>query len=123
MFNWIQRLLNSKIKLKPTPDDITLEKVFTNADEVRHAFENLIANKNTNFDKRLLVIYGVGAVGKFTALKMGRLHCRREGISAVLADARNIPSGDKLPELKLLETWADALDADGITLGTFSIYS
>lgn len=119
MFNWIQRLLNSKIKLKPTPDDITLEKVFTNADEVRHAFENLIANKNTNFDKRLLVIYGVGAVGKSTALKMGRLHCRREGISAVLADARNIPSGDKLPELKLLETWADALDADGITLGTF----
>ena len=65
--------------------------------------------------KRILVIHGVGGIGKSSLLRMFRLHCKSVKTPVALA------SGDEAKSAPaILGDWADDLKADGVILPTFT---
>jgi len=92
--------------------DLDLEKYFTDVEVLRDWFEKaIIADK---LSKRLLVIWGVGGIGKSSLLRMFRLQCKRAKIAVGLA------SGDEAKSaVDVLSRWAEDVKANGVTLPTF----
>lgn len=119
MFSKLTRFFK-KNDLKISNDDFLIEKLFTNARSIHEKIDSLIEEKNNRFSKKIIVIHGVGAVGKSTALRMSRLKCRREGISAVLVDTIKISSVTGSTEITLLEEWVRLLVADGLNFKKFN---
>jgi tetratricopeptide (TPR) repeat protein len=109
----LDRLRGHKPKIKPLPQDSDLEQFFTDAEYACQAFENLVGADR--MPKRLLVIHGVGGVGKSTLLKMYRLSCYRRGIPVALVGAEDAPSS-----VDVLSGWADDLSRIGVKLPTFA---
>ncbi len=93
-------------------EDTDLEKFYTDSEHARQVFEQLITA--TTFPKRLLVIHGLGGVGKSTLLKMYALSCRKHHIPAALVASEETPS-----PVDVLAGWADDLNHDGVTLSAF----
>lgn len=92
--------------------DNQLLSYFTNVEYLRGAFgEWIVASTLT---RRILVIHGVGGVGKSTLLRMFRLQCRNVGIPVALAS-----SDQQKSVLEILVRWAGELKDDGITLERF----
>ncbi len=92
--------------------DLDLEKYFTDVEELRGWFEQALGADK--LPKRLLVIWGVGGIGKSSLLRMFRLQCKRTKIAVGLA------SGDEAKSaVDVLSRWADDLKADGVNLPTF----
>jgi tetratricopeptide (TPR) repeat protein len=88
-----------------------LEAYFTNVDYLRRYFSFSVTTPI--LQKRLLIIYGVGGVGKSSLLRIFRLNCKREKISVALA------SGDEdRSVLEVLTTWTTDLRTSGIKLPT-----
>jgi hypothetical protein len=90
-----------------------LESYFTDAEHLRAYFSQTVAAPT--LDKRLLMIHGVGGVGKSSLLLMFRLHCKSVNIPVALASG-----DDSKSALDVLTHWADDLKADKIALPRFS---
>ena len=94
------------------PEDSDLEKFFTDAEQARQLFDDLV--RSAPLPKRLLVIHGVGGVGKSTLLKMYRLSCYRRHIPVALVGAEDAPSS-----VDMLAGWAKDLGSTGVKLRAF----
>jgi tetratricopeptide (TPR) repeat protein len=93
--------------------DRELQNYFTDVEHLREMFRQWLAAPT--LPKRMLVIHGVGGVGKSSLLRMFRLHCKSVGVPVALA------SGDEQKSaLDVLTRWADDLKADGVRLPEFS---
>jgi tetratricopeptide (TPR) repeat protein len=92
--------------------DRELQNYFTDVEHLREMFKQWLAAPA--LPKRMLVIHGVGGVGKSSLLRMFRLHCKSVGVPVALA------SGDEQKSaLEVLTRWADDLKADGVRLPEF----
>ena len=92
--------------------DRELQNYFTDVDHLREMFKQWLAAPA--LPKRLLIVHGVGGVGKSSLLRMFRLHCKSVGVPVALA------SGDEQKSaLEVLTRWADDLKADGVRLPEF----
>jgi tetratricopeptide (TPR) repeat protein len=90
-----------------------LEAYFTDVEYLREIFKTLVAAPA--LPKRLLIIHGVGGVGKSSLLRMFRLHCKRESVPVGLA------SGDEAKSaVDVLVRWTSDLEVEGIKLPTFT---
>ncbi len=97
---------------QPPLDPEGLEAYFTDVEHLRDVFKNAVAAPTLT--KRLLVIHGVGGVGKSSLLRIFRLHCKSVRVPVALA------SGDEAKSaVDVLSNWADDLKADGIKLPMF----
>ena len=63
--------------------DKDLLTYFTDVEYLREIFKNLVTA--ARLTKRLLVIHGVGGVGKSSLLRIFRLHCKRARVPVALA--------------------------------------
>ncbi len=94
-------------------DHDQLEAYFTDVEYLRDLFATLVGA--ASLPKRLLIIHGVGGVGKSSLLRMFRLHCTTVKVPLALA------SGDEAKSaVDLLSAWAADLQAQGIKLPTFT---
>jgi hypothetical protein len=104
MRNWFR-------KRKPQPQSATadadLERFFTDAEEARKRFQQILTSPR--LERRITVVHGVGAVGKSSLLRMYRLACRRQGIAVALVGGEEAPS-----VVSLLDKWAGDLTADAV---------
>jgi len=92
--------------------DRELQNYFTDVEHLREMFKQWLAAPA--LPKRLLIVHGVGGVGKSSLLRMFRLHCKSVGVPVALA------SGDEQKSaLEVLTRWADDLKADGVRLPEF----
>src|SRR4029453_6868073 len=82
LFRW-RRRRRSQPTSRPDSADAALERYFTNAEEARQLFEGRAAADR--LERRILVVYGAGAVGKSSLLKMYRLAARRRDVPVALA--------------------------------------
>ncbi len=65
--------------------------------------------------RRILIIHGVGGVGKSSLMRMFRLHCKSAHVPVALA------SGDEARSVaEILRDWTSDLKADGVSLKAFS---
>lgn len=112
MPEFLDKFTGHQLYEEPLPEDRELEKFFTDAEYARQVFEDLI--KSAALSKRLLVIHGMGGVGKSTLLKMYRLSCYRNCIPVALVDAE-VP----ISSIDVLVNWSDDLSRMGIKLQTF----
>ncbi|MBM3128035.1 MAG: hypothetical protein FJ009_05285 [Chloroflexi bacterium] len=93
--------------------DKELAEFFTDVEPLRDWFSNAVVAPE--LARRILVIHGVGGVGKSSLLRMFRLHCKSVNVPVALA------SGDEAKSaLNVLTRWMDDLKADGIALPAFS---
>lgn len=93
--------------------DSELAAYFTDVDPLRDLFKNLVAAPT--LPKRLLIIHGVGGVGKSSLLRMFRLHCENVRVPTALV------SGDEARSaVYVLRDWYDGLKDDGLVLPTFA---
>ncbi|MBI1877566.1 MAG: hypothetical protein HYR94_04930 [Chloroflexi bacterium] len=113
MPDFLSKLFGRQPVPQPTHEDTDLEQFFTDAEHARQIFEQLI--NAVQSPKRLLVIHGVGGVGKSTLLKMYRLACHRRRLPVALVGGEEVPS-----PIDLLAGWAEDLSAYGVKLPTFS---
>jgi len=90
-----------------------LETLFTDVEYLRDFFQNMATTPSSS--KRILVIYGVGGVGKSTLLRMFSLFCRRKQIPVGLFDL-----GEAKDAIGILDSLAKDLAGGGITLRRFS---
>lgn len=93
--------------------DADLAKYFTDVETLRDWFDRaLVADV---LPKRLLVIWGVGGIGKSSLFRMFRLNCKTAHVPVGLA------SGDEAKSaVDVLTRWAEDLKSDGVNLLTFS---
>jgi hypothetical protein len=112
MSGFLRKLFGQPQTPQSTDEESDLEKFYTDAEHARQLFEQLATS--TNLTKRLLVIHGLGGVGKSTLLKMYVLTCRKYHIPAALVASEEAPS-----PVDVLTEWEADLNHDGITLPTF----
>ena len=112
MVGFLRKLFGHQQAPQPTDEDTNLEQFYTNAEHTRQIFEQLVTA--TNLTKRLLVIHGLGGVGKSTLLKMYALSCHKHHISVAL-----VASEEASSPVDVLSDWADDLGHDGVVLPTF----
>lgn len=92
--------------------DTDLAKYFTDVEPLRVWFDQAVVAET--LPKRLLVLWGVGGIGKSSLLRMFRLSARSKKIPVGLA------SGDEAKSaVDVLARWADDLKSDGANLPTF----
>jgi tetratricopeptide (TPR) repeat protein len=96
------------------PADVDdLQSFFTDVEHLRGAFAALVAAPTLS--KRILVIHGVGGIGKTSLLRMFRLHCKNVHVPVALA------SGDESKSAPaILSDWANDLKTDGVQLKKLS---
>lgn len=89
-----------------------LEAYFTDVEDLRAYFRQAV--EASKLSKRLLIIHGVGGIGKSSLLRMFRLHCKKAQIPVGLV------SGDEAKSaVDILSGWADDLKADKVALPSF----
>ena len=92
--------------------DRELAQFFTDVEHLHEMFKQWLAAPT--LPKRMLIIHGVGGVGKSSLLRMFRLHCKSVNVPVALS------SGDEQKSaLDVLTRWADDLKADGVALPAF----
>ncbi|MBM3131042.1 MAG: hypothetical protein FJ009_20745 [Chloroflexi bacterium] len=92
--------------------DKELAEFFTDVEHLRDWFNNAVAAPE--LARRILVIHGVGGVGKSSLLRMFRLHCKSVNVPVALASG-----DDSKSALDVLTHWTDDLKADGIAFPAF----
>jgi tetratricopeptide (TPR) repeat protein len=94
-----------------TLDPDGLEAYFTDVEHLRDAFRQLLST--STLPRRMLVVHGVGGVGKSSLMRMFRIAARRATVPIALA------SGDEVKSVvDLLADWSDDLQAAGVRLPT-----
>lgn len=106
MPSWFRR---RKRRQQPIAADVDLERFFTNAEEARGRFAALLAGSPGG--RQMIVIHGVGAVGKSSLLRMYRLTAHRDQVPAALVGGEEAAAA-----VDLLERWVADLAADGVDL-------
>jgi tetratricopeptide (TPR) repeat protein len=92
--------------------DDGLATYFTDAELIRSKFKALLAAPSLT--KRVLILHGIGGVGKSSLMRMFRLQSKAEHIPAALA------SGDESKSVAaILADWAAELKEDGVNLAGF----
>ena len=100
------------MSLQSLNQDKELAKFFTDVDYLRDLFKAFVAAPT--LPKRLLVIHGVGGVGKSSLLRMFRLDGKGAHVPVALA------SGDEAKsELDVLARWMEDLKVDGVVFPSF----
>lgn len=89
-----------------------LESYFTDVEHICGIFKTLVAEPK--LPKRLLIIHGVGGIGKSSLLRIFYLHCKNVRVAVALASGDEIKSA-----VDILSTWADILQVDGVPLPSF----
>lgn len=112
MTDFLRKLFGRHQNPQPTGEDNDLERFYTNSEYELQVFELLVSAMN--LPKRLLIIHGIGGVGKSTLLKMYGLSCRRHHISSALVASEEAPS-----PVNVLADWTYDLSRDGVTLPAF----
>lgn len=102
----------SHTAILPT-DSEGIADYFTDMEHLRDLFKTLVAAPI--LPKRLLVMHGLGGVGKSSLLRMFRLHCKSMHIPVALASGEEANSA-----VDVLANWADDLRAEGIKLPIFT---
>jgi len=74
---------------QPADEDTDLTKFYTDSEHALQVFEQLVTA--INLPKRLLVIHGLGGVGKSTLLKMYGLFYRSHHIPFALVTSEEAP--------------------------------
>lgn len=95
-----------------TDFDNDLLSYFTDVEQLRNAFKEYVASPK--LAKHLLVIHGVGGVGKSSLLRMFRMHAKSVHVPIALTSAEESKSA-----VDVLSNWSSELKSDGITLGNF----
>ncbi len=96
----------------PAHDPKGLEAYYTNTEHLLEYFRQTILA--SALERRLLVIHGIGGVGKSSLLAMFRLRCKREQVPVAMASGDQVKSA-----VDVLADWADDLKADAINLPAF----
>lgn len=97
----------------PTNYDLDLQSYFTDMEHLRGLFRQYVSEPA--LPKRLIVLHGVGGVGKSSLLRMFRLHCRNQNVPVALA------SGDEAKStLDVITRWTEDLKEVGIKFPAFS---
>lgn len=92
---------------------VGLEAYFTDCERLRAEFEMRVATPQ--FTKRILLIHGVGGVGKSSLLRMFRLYSRNRGHPVALF------SGDEAKtQIEILSAWAKELRGEALELPNFT---
>ncbi len=92
--------------------DAELAEFFTNVEQLQDLFKRYIVAEK--LPKRIMVIHGVGGIGKTSLLRMFRLHCAKAGIAVALA------SGDEAKSaVDVLAKWFEELMSYKVRLRTF----
>ncbi len=86
-----------------------IQNYFTNMEHLRNMFKDFVSAEK--LPKRLMVLHGVGGVGKSSLLHMFRLHCENKKIPVALS------SGDDAKSIMdIIARWTDDLEKDNIKL-------
>src|SRR6266567_144251 len=112
MSGFLRKRFGKQRAPQSTVEESGLEKFYTDSEYARQMFEQLATS--ANIPKRILVIHGLGGVGKSTLLKTYVLTCRKHHIPSALVASEEAPS-----PVDVLAEWEAALDHDGISLPTF----
>jgi tetratricopeptide (TPR) repeat protein len=96
----------------PIDKDADLEKFFTDSEYPLRVFEQQIGE--THPSKSILVIHGIGGVGKSTLLKMFVLSCHKRRIPVAL-----VASEETHSSVDVLSGWATDLSHNSVILPTF----
>lgn len=104
-----------------TDFDKELAEFFTDVEHLREEFKNLLAAPTLL--KHLLIIHGVGGVGKSSLLRMFRLHCKNAGIPVAFASGDEAKSAVEVLFFKSQageeRGWVPDLKADGVHFPKF----
>ena len=92
--------------------DKDLLTYFTDVEHLREMLKNLVTAPTLT--KRLIVIHGVGGVGKSSLLRIFRLHCKGARVTVALSSADEAKSA-----LDVLARWTDDLKSDGVAFRAF----
>ncbi len=117
MFQFLRKLLSGWFNRLPTrislnKQDADIERFFTDNEYPLRVFDELVST--TPPFKRILVIYGIGSVGKSTLLIMYHLFCLRHQIAIGIARGEETRSA-----MDVLSSWANDLKGNDISLPTF----
>ncbi len=112
MTDFLRKLFGNRPNSQPADEDTDLERFYTDSEYALQIFEQLV--KATHLFKHLLVIHGIGGVGKSTLLKMYGFSCRRQRIPSALVACEEAPS-----PVDVLAGWAQHLNREGVTFPIF----
>jgi len=114
ILRFLRKLFGGKRHTQPQPntDDADLVQVYTDTEHALHALEQLVLEEN--LPKRLLVIHGLGGVGKSTLLKMYAYFCHSHHVPVALVASEDAPS-----PVDVLAKWAEDLSHDDVSLPVF----
>src|SRR5258706_4028764 len=112
MTDFLRKLFGNKQNSQLAEEDTDLERFYTDSEYALQIFEQLV--KAPHLSKCLLVIHGIGGVGKSTLLKMYAFSCRSLRIPSVL-----VASEEALSPVDVLAGSAQHLDRVGATLPVF----
>src|SRR5579864_4340533 len=112
MSGFLRKFFGQQQAPQSSDEDSDLEQFYTDSEHARQVFEQLATS--ANLPKRILVIHGLGGVGKSTLLKIYTLTCRKHHIPAALVASEEAPS-----PVDVLAEWETDLNHDGITLPSF----
>jgi hypothetical protein len=109
---FIRKLFGGKRNTQPKYYDTDLIQIYTDTEHALHALEQLV--REENLSRRVLVIHGLGGVGKSTLLKMYAYFCRSHHIPVALVGSEDAPS-----PVDVLAKWADDLSQTDIVFPSF----
>lgn len=98
--------------VQPTSGDMDLERFFTDCEQARTRFDNVLTSER--LPKSVVVVHGPGAVGKSSLLCMFRLAAHRRQLPVGLVAGEEASS-----VVDLLAGWARDLAGDGVPVGDF----
>jgi len=116
MLDFLRKLLDrqpAQQPKQPADEDSYLEAFFTDVEHLRNLFLNLATAASPA--RRILVIHGVGGVGKTTLLRMSRLACKRLKVPVALVGAEEVRGA-----VDMLAHLAGDLAQSGVSLPRFS---
>jgi hypothetical protein len=112
MSSFLRKLFGRQQTSQTTDEESDLEQFYTDSEHALQIFEQLVTS--VTLPKRLLMIHGLGGVGKSTLLKMYALTCQKHHIPSAL-----IASEEASSSVDVLAKWEADLKRDGITLPSF----
>src|SRR5947209_20103388 len=109
MADFLRKLFGRQPRPQPVDEDINLTQFYTDTEHALQVFEQLVIAPN--LPKCLLVVHGIGGVGKSTLLKMYLFSCHSHHLPIAL-----VASEEASSSIDVLAAWAENLSHNGVTL-------